>query len=105
MKLSVRKGDLVEILSGEDKGRQGKVLGVDREKGRLLVEGINMVKRHERSRGTKKPGGIIDKPSYIDRSNAAVVCPKCSKPNKVRWEKRGDHRIRVCASCGGELAS
>ncbi|MBN2380259.1 50S ribosomal protein L24 [candidate division WOR-3 bacterium] len=105
MKLSIRKGDLVEVISGDDKGRQGKVLGVDRKKGRLLIEGINMVKRHERPRGTTKPGGIIDKPAYINRSNAMLVCPKCSRPSRVTWQNRGEKRIRICKSCGGEIPS
>jgi large subunit ribosomal protein L24 len=105
MKSSIRKGDVVEILSGDDKGRHGKVLAVDTKKGRILIEGINMIKRHERARGAKHPGGIIDKPAYLDRSNAMLVCPKCSKPSKAHWEKRGDKRVRVCNSCGGEVSS
>ena len=105
MKVSVRKGDLVEVISGDDKGRQGKVLAVDVKRSKVLVEGINMVKRHERPRGTSKPGGIIDKPAYIDRSNVKVVCPKCSKPSKVSWIRRGEKRVRVCKSCGGEIGS
>lgn len=105
MKLSIRKGDLVEVIAGDDKGRQGKVLAVNRKKRRLMIEGVNMVKRHERPRGTTKPGGIIDKPAYIDRSNAMLVCPKCSRPSKVTWEQRGSGRVRICKSCGGEIGS
>lgn len=104
-KMSIRKGDLVEVISGDDKGRQGKVLAVDRRKGRILIEGINMIKRHERAQGASKPGGIIDKPAYINRSNAALVCPKCSRPSRVSWVKRAERRVRVCKSCGGEIAS
>jgi large subunit ribosomal protein L24 len=105
MKLSIRKGDLIEVISGDDKGRQGKVIEVDAKKGRIKVEGINMVKRHERASGASKPGGIIDKPAFFNRSNAMLVCPKCSKPTRVRWEQRVDKRARVCKSCGGEVVS
>ena len=104
-KLSIRKGDVVEIISGDDKGRQGKVIEVDTKKARIKVEGINMVKRHERARGATKPGGIIDKPAFLDRSNTMLVCPKCGQPSRVRWERRGTGRIRICKSCGGELGS
>lgn len=105
MKLSIRKGDLVEILSGDDKGRQGKVIEVDARKGRVKIEGINMVKRHERASGARNPGGIIDKPAFMDSSNVMFVCPRCSRPSRVSWERRGEKRIRVCKSCGGEAGS
>jgi len=105
MKLSIRKGDLIEVISGDDKGRQGKVIEVDAKKGRIKVEGINMVKRHERASGASKPGGIIDKPAFLNRSNAMLVCPKCSKPTRVGREQRVDKRVRVCKSCGGEVVS
>ncbi|MBD3284954.1 50S ribosomal protein L24 [candidate division WOR-3 bacterium] len=105
MRSTIRKGDLVEVITGEDKGRQGKVLAVDARKGKVLIEGINMVKRHERPRGSSKPGGIIDKPAYIDRSNVMLICPKCSRRSRASWVRRGDKRIRVCKKCGGELGS
>jgi len=105
MKMNLRKGDLVEIIAGDDRGRQGKILAVDAKKGRIMVEGISMVKRHERPHGSTKPGGIIDKPAYIDRSNAMLVCPKCSRRSRATWERRGDKRVRICKSCGGELSS
>lgn len=105
MRLSIRKGDLVEVISGDDKGRQGKVIEVDARKGRVKIEGINMVKRHERASGARKPGGIIDKPAFMDRSNVMFVCPRCSRPSRVHLERRGDRRVRVCKSCGGEVGS
>lgn len=105
VKMSVRKGDVVEVISGDDKGRQGKVIAVDTRKNRVLIEGINMIKRHERPRGSTKPGGIIEKPAYLDRSNVMLVCPKCSKPSRVGWEKRGEKRVRVCKNCGGEVSA
>jgi large subunit ribosomal protein L24 len=106
MRLSIRKGDLVEVISGEDKGRQGKVLKVDKDKGRVLVDGINMVKKHQRTKGkANQPGGIIDKPSFIDRSNVGLVCPKCGKPSRMGHELRGESRVRVCKRCGGETVS
>jgi large subunit ribosomal protein L24 len=106
MKITIRKGDLVEVVTGEDKGRQGKVLRIDKEKGRVLVEGINMVKRHERSKGkANKPGGIIEKPAFVDRSNVALVCPKCGKPSRMGRVLKGENKVRVCKRCGGEIVS
>ncbi len=102
MRLSIHKGDLVEVISGEDKGRQGKVLKVDKDKGRVLIEGINMVKKHQRTKGKGQPSGIIEKPAFIDRSNVGLVCPKCGKPSRMSREFRGEGRVRVCKRCGGE---
>lgn len=105
MKMSIRKGDLVEVVSGDDKGRQGKVMGVDTVKGLILVEGINMIKRHTKARGAKNPGGIIEKPAYINRSKVMLVCPKCGQPSKLGSKEGDAKRIRVCKSCGGEIES
>ncbi len=105
IKMAIRKGDLVEVITGDDKGRQGKVMNVDIKKRRVLVEGINMIKRHQRPQGAASPGGIIEKPAFIDISNVVFVCPKCSKSSTIRRELRGGKKVRVCKSCGGEIES
>ena len=101
--MNLRKNDLVEIISGEERGRRGKILEIqhDRRTGRYraVVEGLNMAKKHRRTSGPGKPGGIIDLPCPIDVSNMVLLCPKCGKKSKVRREKHGESRARVCRQC------
>ncbi|MFO7675911.1 MAG: 50S ribosomal protein L24 [bacterium] len=101
--MNLRKGDLVEIVSGEDRGRRGKLLEIRRDKKsgryRAVVEGLNLAKKHRRTSGPGKPGGIIDLPMPIDISNMVLLCPKCGKKSQVRREEHGDRRVRVCREC------
>jgi large subunit ribosomal protein L24 len=101
--VNLRKGDLVEIITGEERGKRGKILRMtlDKDTGnrRVIVEGLNMAKKHQRPSGTAKPGGIVDLPNPIDLSNVALVCPRCNKRSRVRREPQEGHRIRVCKSC------
>ncbi|MDY6787740.1 MAG: 50S ribosomal protein L24 [candidate division WOR-3 bacterium] len=99
-KLHIRKNDTVLVISGEDKGKQGKVLKIFPEKERALVEGINMVKKHQRARKQGEEGGILTIEAPVDISNLKLVCPKCSMPTKTgrtEYEGRG---VRVCKNCG-----
>jgi len=99
----LRKGDLVEVITGEDRGRRGKVLRLKLTKGspryRVFVEGLNLAKKHQRPRGTGKPGGIVDLPNALDVSNVALLCPKCGKRTKVRREPHDGRRVRICRKC------
>jgi len=119
VKLKIKKGDLVEILSGKDKGKQGRVIEARPRERRVLVENLNQIKRHTRPRAMKNasrmgapqvvPGGIIEKPAPIDASNVMIVCPVCNKPTKVGTkvvERKGEtHKVRVCKreDCGQEI--
>ena len=99
----VRKGDLVEVITGEERGRRGKILRVklDKDSGhyRVFVEGLNLAKKHQRARGTTKPGGIVDLPNALDMSNVALLCPKCGKRTRVRREPHESRRVRICCKC------
>ncbi|MCX7995087.1 MAG: 50S ribosomal protein L24 [candidate division WOR-3 bacterium] len=99
-KFNIKKNDLVEVITGEEKGRRGRVLEVDREKARVIVENINLVKKHQRARSQTQPSGIITKPAPIHISNLALICPKCGKKTKVRREKIEKRRVRICKECG-----
>ena len=85
--MKLRKGDLVEVLVGDSKGRRGKVLEIvkDKKTGRIraIIDGVNLSKKHKRTMGADKPGGIIDLPSPVDMSNLALMCPKCGKQARV----------------------
>jgi large subunit ribosomal protein L24 len=110
MAVKVRKGDTVELISGKDAGKQGRVLRVDPKKNRLFVEGLNVVKRHQRPRSLKdtqrggKVGGVIEKEGPIHISNVMVVDPSDNKPTRVRIERGADGtRQRVAVRTGTKL--
>jgi large subunit ribosomal protein L24 len=101
--VNLRKGDLVEMITGEERGRRGKILRVEHDskknRDRVIVEGLNLAKKHQRTRGANKPGGIVDLPNAVDASNVALLCPKCGKRSRVRREVHEGHRVRICREC------
>jgi large subunit ribosomal protein L24 len=96
MAAKIRKGDSVVVIAGRDKGRTGEVMEVRRDHGRVLVRGINMVKRHQRQSASQE-GGIISKEAPIHLSNVALADPKDGKPTRVgfKFEGKGDDRKKV----------
>ena len=101
MALHIRKGDLVQVISGTDKGKQGRVLAVNREKSRLRVEKVRIQKRHLKAgRKGSRTGGIIEQEGFIDASNVMLVDPKENKPSRVRVEERDGQRVRVFVKSG-----
>ena len=110
MAFNVRSGDTVQVIAGKDAGKQGRVLRVDPKKGRVFVEGLNIVKRHQRPRSLKdtqrggKVGGVIEKEGPIHVSNVMVVDPGDNKPTRVRIERGADGaRQRVAVRSGTKL--
>jgi large subunit ribosomal protein L24 len=102
--LFVRKNDTVLVISGEDRGKQGKVLKVFPREERIIVEGINFVKRHTRPTQTNPKGGIVEKEGSIHASDVMVVCNKCGQPSRVGSKILNDgSRIRICKRCGEML--
>ncbi len=103
-KINIKKDDKVKILVGKDKGKIGKVLKVNRKKNRLLVEKINIVKRHSRPSQKNRQGGIIEKEMPIQSSNVMVMCNKCVTPTRVKMQRLEDgNKVRVCGKCGETL--
>lgn len=102
-KFHVSKGDTVMVIAGKEKNKTGKVLKVLPKKNGLIVEGLNMVKRHVRARGNE-PGGITEKEASINVSNVQLFCAKCSKPvrSRVKVLENGDKQ-RTCVKCGVAL--
>ena len=119
VKMKVRKGDLVQVLAGKDRGKRGRVIEARPSERRVIVENLNVAKRHTRPRPVKDatrmggtqivPGGIIDKPAPIPVGNVMVVCPVCDTPSRVgilEKEVKGETvRVRVCKreGCGQEI--
>ncbi len=105
--VKVLKNDQVQVLSGKDAGKRGRVVRVWPRDAKVLVEGINMVKRHERVRaatgraGTQ--GGIITKEAPVHISNVGVICGSCDRPVRVGYETEDTGKRRVCKRCGGAL--
>ena len=100
----IKKDDKVKVLAGKDKGKIGKVLSVNRKKSRILIEKINLVKRHSKPSAQSKQGGIIEKEMPIQWSNVMVMCNKCVTPARVKMQRLEDgKKIRVCVKCGEAL--
>lgn len=103
-KMKIRKGDTVQVLTGrrDDKGRQGEVIKVIPKSNRIVVQGINMSKKHQRqqqAQGANSGSGIIEFEAQFDLSNVMLVCPKCKKPVRVGFQRDEEKSHRVCKSC------
>ena len=108
----VKSKDQVVVISGKDKGVKGKVLTAAPKTGKVIVEGVAMVTKHQKSRAQGQPGGIIKKEAFIDVSNVMVICPKCSKATRVAHKavevtgkdgKVTTKNVRICKKCGEQL--
>ena len=103
MSMNVKKGDTVIVLSGKDRGKQGKVLGTVPADGKVVVEGINMVTCHVKPRKQGEQGGIVKREAALAACKVQVVCPKCSKATRVSYKIENGKKTRVCKKCGAEL--
>ena len=103
-KMSIKKGDTVVVLSGKDKGKQGKVLTVMPADRKVIVEGVNVVSRHTRPRKQGEEGGILKKEAPLYACKVQKVCPKCNKPTRPAHKMLADgKKVRVCKKCGAEI--
>ena len=105
VEINVRRNDRVMVIAGKDKGRSGRVIEVHARKHRVLVEGVNVVKRHMRANARRGvQGGILDRESPIDISNIMLICPHCGVATRVSHQVLGDgRRIRACKKCGAAI--
>ena len=101
--MNIRKDDKVVVLSGKDKGKEGKVLKADPKSGKVVVEGVNVASRHFKPRKQGQEGGIIKQETPIYACKVMVVCPKCHEPTRIKTEIADGKKTRVCKHCGGEL--
>jgi large subunit ribosomal protein L24 len=101
--MNIKKGDTVKILYGKERGRRGPVVAVDLKRERVIVEGLNLYKRHLKGDGRTRTSEIvtIEKPFPI--SKVMLVCPSCDKPTRVGIKQEGDKKVRVCKKCGKEI--
>ena len=103
MKFKIKKGDLVEVIAGKDKGKQGKVMGLYVDQSRILVEGVNRVKRHTKPSQKNPQGGILEKEAPIHYSNVLLVDPKSGKGARIKTVIKGEKKVRVFKKSGTEL--
>lgn len=103
MKMNIKKGDLVLVIAGKDKGRSGKVLETNPKDKKVLVEGVNIVTKHKKPKSQQDKGGIIKKPAFLDASNVQVICGQCGKATRVSHKVLDGKNVRICKKCGASL--
>ncbi|MEW6118202.1 MAG: 50S ribosomal protein L24 [Nitrospirota bacterium] len=100
MGLRIKKGDTAVVITGKNKGKKGRVLSVSPTEGRLIVEGVNIIKRHTKPNKKYTQGGIIEREAPIHMSNVMLLCPKCNKPARIGNAIQADgKKLRVCRQC------
>jgi large subunit ribosomal protein L24 len=98
--MKIRKNDTVLVIAGKDRGKKGKVRFAYPRQNRVVVEGINMIKRHSRARGMARQAGIIEREASINVSNLMLLCNKCGRPARVGWRQLEDgNKVRLCRAC------
>lgn len=102
--LKIKKGDTVQVITGKDRGRSGKVLSTSAEKGSVIVADINVATKHKKPRSAQETGGIIKQELPIAACKVMVVCSKCHQPTRVKTEiSDSGEKIRICKKCGKEI--
>lgn len=97
--MQIKKGDIVQIMAGKDAGKKGKVLAVNKVADRILVEGVNLYKKHKRPKRQGEKGEIITMPRYLSAANTMLICNSCDKPVRVGFKMEGDIKVRYCKKC------
>lgn len=101
--MKLRKGDQVQVIAGKDLGKTGEITRVLVNADKVIVDGVNVAKRHQRATKATMQGGIIDKDMPIHVSNVAIVCTSCGKHSRIGYRMDGDTKLRVCRKCGKDL--
>ncbi|MFW2331077.1 MAG: 50S ribosomal protein L24 [Nitrospinota bacterium] len=98
--MKIRRDDMVKVIYGASKGKTGRVLESMPKEGMIIVEKVNVVKRHQRPTQDNRQGGIIEKEAKIDVSKVMLICPQCDKPTRVQYKRLEDSsKVRICAKC------
>jgi large subunit ribosomal protein L24 len=100
--VAIRRNDSVVVTAGRDRGKRGRVLKVLPDKNRLIVEGVNVIKRHTRPNPQRNiKGGIVEREAALHTSNVQLVCPECGKVTRIGHQVQGDRKVRICRKCEG----
>ncbi|MCA1690810.1 MAG: 50S ribosomal protein L24 [Actinobacteria bacterium] len=100
--MKLKKGDRVRVLAGKDRGDEGEVMRVLPREGKVIVEGVNVAKKHQRALRATMQAGIIDKDMPMPASNVALICSSCG-PTRIGYRIDDGRKVRVCRKCGGEV--
>jgi large subunit ribosomal protein L24 len=99
--MKIRKNDIVLVIAGKDKGKKGKVRFAYPDNNRVMVEGVNMIKKHAKAKPQVKQAGIIEREAPISVSDVMLVCGKCNKPARIGYRVlQDDRKVRICRACG-----
>lgn len=101
--MKIKKNDLVKMLAGKDSGKTGKVLQAVPQDGKVVVEGLNIIKKHSKPRKQGEKGQRIEVPRKVQISNVMLICPKCAKPTRVGYKLLDGKKQRICKKCQGEI--
>ena len=101
--MKIKKGDTVLIISGKDRGKKGAVSQVFPKTAKVMVEGVNLKKKHRKPKKSGEKGQVINLPAALPVSNTELVCPKCGKPTRVGYKVVDKKKYRICKKCGGEV--
>jgi large subunit ribosomal protein L24 len=101
--MKIKKNDQIQIISGKDRGKRGKVLRTLPKSGKIVVEGLNLVKRHKRPRKGGEKGQRVEVPAPMGVSKVMIVCTRCGKAARIGYKVSGDHKSRICKKCKSEL--
>jgi large subunit ribosomal protein L24 len=104
-RMKIRKGDRVKVLTGKDRGKEGNVMRAMPRERKVIVDGVNVAKKHQAPTRSTQQGGIIDKDMPIPVANVALICPSCGKPTRVGYKfDTSGAKIRICRKCEGEIS-
>ncbi len=101
--MKLKKGDQVLIIKGKDKGKKGKILRGFPAESKVLIEGVNIKKKHQKPKREGEKGQIVEVPSPLPVSKLKLICPKCGKPTRVGFKVRNKNKYRICKKCGEEI--
>jgi large subunit ribosomal protein L24 len=101
--MKIKKGDQVQIIAGKDRGKRGKILNVIAPRGKVMVEGLNIVKKHRRPRKEGEKGQRVEIPAPLDVSNVMLICSHCGKLTRVGYKVENEKKFRICKQCKSEI--
>ncbi len=101
--MKIKKGDTVLIISGKDRARKGKVIESFPKQGKVVIEGINLRKKHMRPKKSGEKGQIVETPASLNVSDVKLICSKCGKPTRVGYKMEGKRKYRICKKCKQEI--
>ena len=101
--MKIKKGDTVVVISGNDKGKKGEVISTSPKANKVVVKGVNIVKKHQKPKKQGEQGGIISLESAINECKVNVLCSKCGKPTRIGYKIESKEKTRICRKCGKEI--